>query len=248
MWLAIDTATRHAVVALGDGRAVAAAVVREVVPGRGTPLLSFIEEVLRDRGVTMADIEAIGVGTGPGSFTGLRAGLATAKTLCWLRGLRLVAVPSDETIRRAAALAVPTLERPVAVVLPAGAHDHYVSLPAAAPMLVPPTTDLAQLVGDAPVAALDARSDGAIAALADRLMAAGRPDPVRLGADALRAMPEALVAAVDERVASGATDDVATLVPRYVALPRGIAEVPMEQGTTTADGTRRDEAWSPTLR
>ena len=248
MRLVMDTATRHAVVALGEGRTIAAALVREVVPGRGTPLLSFIEEVLRDWGSTMADVEALGVGTGPGSFTGLRAGLATAKTLCWLRRLPLVGLPTDETIRRAVALHAPALGASVAVVLPAGARDHYVALADADPMLVPPTADLAALVGDAPVAALDVRTEGAVMALVDRLAANGLPDPVSLGADALVRMPEALLAAMDERLALGATEDLATLVPRYVALPRGIASAPVERHTTITDTARRDEAWSPTPR
>jgi tRNA threonylcarbamoyladenosine biosynthesis protein TsaB len=247
MRLAIETATRHAVVALGEG-GTAVSVVREVVPGRSTPLLSFLEEVLRDAGATMADVEAIGVGTGPGSFTGLRAGLATAKTLAWLRRLPLVALATDETIRRAVALVAPTLGVPVAVVLPAGARDHYVALPGADPMLVPPTADLAALVGDAPVVALDARTDGAVAALGERLVSRGLPDPVAIGADALTRMPEALLAAMDEHLASGAAEDLAALVPRYVALPRGIAATPLEHGTTITDTARRDEAWSPTPR
>ena len=248
MLLAIETATRHAVVAVGDAGAPAAALVREVVPGRGTPLLSLLDEVLREAGITMADIRAVGVGTGPGSFTGLRSGMATAKTLCWLRGLPLVALPTDQTIRAAAALAEPANGESVAVVLPAGARDHYVSLPGADPLLVPPSADLATLVGDAAVAALDVRADGAIAPLIERLLARGMPDPVALGAAALARMPEVLLGAMAERLASGAPEDLATLVPRYVALPRGIAAVPIEHGTTITDTARRTEAWSPTSR
>jgi tRNA threonylcarbamoyl adenosine modification protein YeaZ len=247
MLLAIDTATRHAVVALGDGRSIAASVVREVVPGRGTPLVSMLEEVLRDAGASLDDVEAIGVGTGPGSFTGLRSGLATAKTLCWLRRLPIVALPTDETIRRAVRLVEPAIGDRVAVLLPAGARDHYVALPGADPMLLLPTADLAAAVGDAVVAALDVRADGAIGALAARLVEHRRPDPIQLGRDAISRMPEALLGAMEERLAAGATEDLATLVPRYVALPRGIASVPVEQ-TTITDTARRDEAWSPTPR
>jgi tRNA threonylcarbamoyl adenosine modification protein YeaZ len=247
MRLAIETATRHAVVALGDGRSIAASVVREVVPGRGTPLLSMLEESLRDAGVSMADIDALGVGTGPGSFTGLRAGLATAKTLCWLRRLPIVALPTDETIRRAATLVEPAIGDRVAVILPAGARDHYVSRSASDPMLLPPTADLAAAVGDAPVAAVDVRTDGPVGELAARLVGEGRPDPIGLGRDAVARLPEALLGAMEERLAAGATEDLATLVPRYVALPRGIASVPVEH-TTMTDTARRDEAWSPTPR
>ena len=43
-------------------------------------------------------------------------------------------------------------------------------------------------------------------------------------------------------------EDPATLVPRYVALPRGIATVPVDTGTTVTGTTRRERAWSPDLR
>jgi hypothetical protein len=177
----------------------------------------------------------------------LRAGLATAKTLCWLRRLPIVALPTDETIRRAVRLVEPALDGSVAVILPAGARDHYVSLPGSDPMLLPPAADLAAAVGEAPVAALDVRADGAFEGLAMRLAEAGRPEPIRLGTDALGRMPEALLGAMEERFASGAMEDLATLVPRYVALPRGIASVPVEQ-TTITDTARRGAAWSPTPR
>ena len=194
----------------------------------------------------------------PRSASGIRAsaaapsstgsGMATAKTLCWMRRLPLVALPTDETIRAAASLAEPAIGVSVAVVLPAGARDHYLALPGADPLLVPPSADLAALVGDAAVVALDVRADAAVASLADRLVARGMPDPVELGAAALARMPEALLGVMTERLGSEAPEDLATLVPRYVALPRGIAAVPVEQGTTITDTARRDEAWSPTPR
>jgi tRNA threonylcarbamoyl adenosine modification protein YeaZ len=232
-------------VALGGPAGVAAALVREVVPGRGTPLLSFIEEALASAGATMADIEAIGVGPGPRSFTGLRAGLATAKTLCWTRRLPLVGLPTDVTIRRAAALVEPSLAAPVAVVLPAGARDHYVSLVGEDPRLGQPAADLVALTGGAPVAGVDL-DPAAVRVLIDDLVTRGLPDPVALGAAAVARGPEALLACMDERIAAELIEDPATLVPRYVALPRGIAAVPVELGTTVTDTTRQGAAWSPT--
>jgi tRNA threonylcarbamoyladenosine biosynthesis protein TsaB len=248
MRLVIDTATRHAVVALGGDGGALAATVREVVPGRGTPLLSFIDETLRAAGVAMADVEAIGVGTGPGSFTGLRAGLATAKTLCWSRELPLVALPTDMSIRRAVALAHPGLGEAVAVLLPAGAHDHYLALPHRDPALVPPAGDLAALVGSMPVAAIDLGRDGVPAGLAAGLAVHGHPDAIELGAAALERLPAALLALMGERLLAGSLEDPATLVPRYVALPRGIAVVPVETGTTLSHETSRERTWSPTPR
>jgi len=246
MRLVIDTATRHVIVALGTSSRPLASVVREVMPGRGTPLLSILDEALATAGATMADIGAIGVGTGPGSFTGLRAGLATAKVLCWLRHLPLVDLPSDQTIRRAAAIAEPVLSEPVAVVLRAGARDHYVAPPGGDPVLVPPSADLVPILGSMPVVVLDLAADGLVDQLVTRATTLGHPHPVALGAAALGHAPEALLALMDESLAAGSIADPATLVPRYVALPRGVAAVPVETATTVLGTTHGDEAWSRT--
>lgn len=50
-------------------------------------LLPFIEEVLKKRNKTVKDITEIEVNTGPGSFTGLRVGVAVANTLGWVLGV-----------------------------------------------------------------------------------------------------------------------------------------------------------------
>lgn len=244
----MDTATRHVIVALGSTTTPLASVVREVAPGRGIPLLTLIEEALRAAGATMTDVGAIGVGTGPGRFTGLRVGLATAKTLCWLRRLPLVAMPSDEVIRRSAALADPALREPPVVVLPAGARDHYVALPDSDPVLLPPSANLAAELGGRPAVALDMAPGEVAEGLVRDMTGLGHPDPVALGSAALGHTPEALLSIMDERLATGTTADPATLVPRYVALPRGIPASPVDVGTTLTDTTRRDEAWSPTHR
>lgn len=47
-------------------------------------LLPFIERILKKEGRTLKDLEEIEVNTGPGSFTGLRVGVAAAKTLGWV--------------------------------------------------------------------------------------------------------------------------------------------------------------------
>lgn len=248
MRLVIDTATRHAIVAMGASGVPRASVVREVVPGRGTPLLSLLTEALTAAAATIADIEAIGVGSGPGSFTGLRAGLATAKTLCWRRGLTLVALPTDESIRRAALLAEPALPEAPAVILPAGARDHYLALPGADPMLLPPSADLLTALGGRPAVALDLAEGEGTDDLVRGMLALGHPDPVALGAAALARAPEALLSLLGERLATGWTEDPALLVPRYVALPRGVEVVPVESGTALSTATGQDGSWSLTRR
>lgn len=78
--LAIDTATEQCSVALGhDGKVY---VQAQVAPQKHANLvLEQIETVLAQAQVTRADIDAIGYGAGPGSFTGVRIALATAQAL-----------------------------------------------------------------------------------------------------------------------------------------------------------------------
>lgn len=58
----------------------------------------FIKEMLDERGITVKDCNAVCVSMGPGSYTGLRVGVSTAKGLCFGAGLPLLAVGSLDTL------------------------------------------------------------------------------------------------------------------------------------------------------
>lgn len=58
----------------------------------------FIDEMLRERGLTLADCDAVCVSKGPGSYTGLRVGVSTAKGLCFGSGKPLIAVGTLDTL------------------------------------------------------------------------------------------------------------------------------------------------------
>ena len=64
-------------------------------------LVPMIDEVLRFGGLTPADLDAVAVSSGPGSYTGLRIGASTAKGLVSALDLKLVAVPSLEALAEA---------------------------------------------------------------------------------------------------------------------------------------------------
>jgi tRNA threonylcarbamoyladenosine biosynthesis protein TsaB len=94
----IDTSTPATATAvlLADGRAVEA---REdpaagARPGHTGRLLALLEQALAEAGVGWEDVERLAVGVGPGGFTGLRIGIATARALAQARGLPLVGVSS----------------------------------------------------------------------------------------------------------------------------------------------------------
>ena len=79
MILYIDTSDRETItVGLGDKR-----YKTEAKEKASQKLLGFIEEVLGKEGRSMKDISEIEVNTGPGSFTGLRVGMAVANALGW---------------------------------------------------------------------------------------------------------------------------------------------------------------------
>ncbi len=79
--LAFDTATPAVTVALHDGSRVIAADSAVDARRHGELLASAIEKVLRRAGASHADLTDLAVGVGPGPYTGLRAGVVTAKVL-----------------------------------------------------------------------------------------------------------------------------------------------------------------------
>jgi tRNA threonylcarbamoyl adenosine modification protein YeaZ len=81
MLLALDTATRLVTVALHDGADVVAELTSDAPMKHGEQLAPLIAGVLERAGIVRQDLTAIGVGVGPGPFTGLRVGLVTARTL-----------------------------------------------------------------------------------------------------------------------------------------------------------------------
>ena len=73
---------------------------REDKSGRNHALMlaCFVEEVMKKDGGSFANLDAIAVSGGPGSYTGLRIGVSTAKGLCYAAGLPLIAIPSLEAM------------------------------------------------------------------------------------------------------------------------------------------------------
>ena len=95
--LAIDTATRHRLVVIRAGRGGELLAART---GDGTAALPWLDRALGELGV--AGLEAVVVVTGPGSYTGLRAGMAAGLGLAHALGLPLHGVSSLEVTARGA--------------------------------------------------------------------------------------------------------------------------------------------------
>ena len=102
--LGIDTSTpaSAACVLRADGEAFE--VVPDVAeltapPAHARELMPRVDEVLRRAGLEAGELDAIAVGTGPGSFTGLRVGIATARGLGAATGAGLIPVSSLAAVR-----------------------------------------------------------------------------------------------------------------------------------------------------
>jgi tRNA threonylcarbamoyl adenosine modification protein YeaZ len=96
--LAFDTATPAVTVALHDGTAVVAAELAVDARRHGELLAPAIARVLATAGAAAGDLTGIAVGTGPGPYTGLRAGLVTARALGDALGLPVHGVCSMDII------------------------------------------------------------------------------------------------------------------------------------------------------
>lgn len=120
MILVIDTATAATVVGAGGIERRHDPQPGER-PGHVSQVLGLAEEALAAAGATLADVTRIGVGVGPGSFTGLRIGIATARALAHATGAELVGVST------LGALAVAAPEEPVLAVLDARRGEAFVA-------------------------------------------------------------------------------------------------------------------------
>jgi tRNA threonylcarbamoyladenosine biosynthesis protein TsaB len=96
--LCLDTSSPAVTVALHDGSDVVAQQVSERTMKHGEQLAPLIEAVLREAGVGRQDLTAVGVGVGPGPFTGLRVGLVTARTLAFVLEIPVYGVCSLDVL------------------------------------------------------------------------------------------------------------------------------------------------------
>ncbi len=94
MLLAIDTSTRFSGIALFDGEKILAEENWLSRESHTLQLMPRIVRMMETQGLRPADLKAVGVALGPGSFTGLRIGMAVAKGLALSLGIDLVGVPT----------------------------------------------------------------------------------------------------------------------------------------------------------
>ena len=99
--LNIETATKNCSVSLAkNGETVLCKEIAEQGYSHAEKLHVFIEQILKETEVSVQDLKAIAVSKGPGSYTGLRIGVSTAKGLCYALGIPLISVDTLQVLTK----------------------------------------------------------------------------------------------------------------------------------------------------
>lgn len=97
--LNIETATKNCSVALAkESEIILCKEIAEEGYSHAERLHVFIEEIIKEAGISLSDLSAIAVSQGPGSYTGLRIGVSAAKGLCFALEIPLIAVDTLQVL------------------------------------------------------------------------------------------------------------------------------------------------------
>ncbi len=219
--LALDTSGPTARVAIVDNTGRSLAAGERVSDRHSTTLLPLCHELLTQVGIGVSGLGAVLCGSGPGSFTGLRVGLAVAKGFALAHDLPLVLVPS------LAALALDLAGTPgsalLAPCIDAGKGEIYAQLHRRTDPFPTSLTSELRLDPDRLVAEARATGEPVIFAgtgadrYADRLAALMGPAAVQIGFPGPSAGAIAKLALA--RLGKGEHDDLGTAVPVYGRAP-----------------------------
>ncbi len=232
MLLAIDTSTRQASIALYDPARGLLAEQSWISANRHTEeLMPAVAALLTLAGAGAADLASVAIAIGPGSFTGLRVGLAAAKGLALAQGLKLTGVPTLDIT------AYPHQDNPLPViaVAQAGRGRVYWALYAHGPSGWGPQGPyaLSTVVEVANTVLRPVAFAGELTE-ADRetlTRAAGKQRTVFLS-PALGLRRAGVLAELGlQRLAAGGADDPATLSPIYLQQPDGAKVTPAGEHT-----------------
>jgi tRNA threonylcarbamoyladenosine biosynthesis protein TsaB len=122
--LGIETSTTQGGVALVGEAGLISEYTLNVEVTHSERVLPAIERMLQDAGVPLSALGGLAVSIGPGSFTGLRIGLSTAKGLAYATGLPVAAVPTLEAM----AWVLPQARPPICPVLDARKQEVYAAV------------------------------------------------------------------------------------------------------------------------
>jgi tRNA threonylcarbamoyladenosine biosynthesis protein TsaB len=98
--LALDTSTDYLTLAITDGVKVRGRMHKKAPRSHSSLLMPMISRLLKKTRLKLKDLDGFCIGVGPGSFTGLRIGVATVKGLAFVTGKQIAAVPTFDAIAR----------------------------------------------------------------------------------------------------------------------------------------------------
>lgn len=116
MILNIDTSTNVCSVALTDGNEVLAHKEIDGTQEHASKLTSLIEIMFQEQNKEMSALKAIAVSSGPGSYTGLRIGVSTAKGICYALSLPLISIPTLDIIAQGLFMTCPEAQYAVPMI------------------------------------------------------------------------------------------------------------------------------------
>lgn len=122
--LAVESATLSGGAAILDGDRLLGEITLNIALTHSERLLSAVDRLLADCGLAPGELEGLAVSVGPGSFTGLRVGLATVKGLALALGLPVAPVPTLDAL----AARLPFAEAAVCPILDARKGEVYLAL------------------------------------------------------------------------------------------------------------------------
>jgi tRNA threonylcarbamoyladenosine biosynthesis protein TsaB len=122
--LGVETSTKTGSVAVVSEKGVIAQYSLNIEVTHSERLMSTVDRVLKDTRLAVSDLVGFAVAIGPGSFTGLRIGLATVKGLAFATGNPVAAVPTLEAL----AWNLPYTAHPVCPLLDARKNEVYAAL------------------------------------------------------------------------------------------------------------------------
>lgn len=209
--LGIDTSLTEACIVVADASGALLGADAWVAGHRhGEELLSRVDALLARSGIRVAELGGVVVGLGPGAFTGLRVGIATAKGMAEGLGIPAAGI-SSAAVLAGAAVAAGLARDPddVAVLFPAGPSERTLVAGGRAVRLA---------AGDDPDL-----PPGAVLLAVD-LPGRAPADALAAGAAAVALFGAELARAGAARLAAGG-DDLAHMVPEYVTPPRGVPAI-----------------------
>ncbi|WP_418593403.1 tRNA (adenosine(37)-N6)-threonylcarbamoyltransferase complex dimerization subunit type 1 TsaB [Ponticoccus sp. (in: a-proteobacteria)] len=144
MILAFDTSGPHCAAALLGGDHILAARVEAMKKGQAERLMPLLEELLAETGAAWADLTRIGVGIGPGNFTGIRLAVSAARGLALALKVPALGVSGFEIIRHGPVHGAGTVTGALLAVVPGPREQAYIEQPDGSIAFGPMVTDPAR--------------------------------------------------------------------------------------------------------